>query len=412
MNFSRAGAVLIWLAVDLVPSTSFAQDCNALIAHGLRNIEVKHSSSAALATKYYRNCGLNFSSASDSVLANLEVEVFGYGSGSAGFSRAQREERLEQWCTTNKELAQSAQNEYVKSMSIMAEAVAAWSHCTELASRGVQTRPIISADQRTVSLSLSYTGPTNGVEFFGVAAENFDCDTKVPGMTVAQVRAAFEAGNAVLIKPAAISVECHRGVGSKAVGGQSYTWLDRGTISVRTASDPYQLFFPEETVPPMPEQVSQRIESDLALAKRMLPPIGAIMGFLLTPAEAAALAPYWLPADGRTVHDSQSPLDGRKLSDLSGRYLRGVPATQDASDESINLGGLNTLVINSMTENPTRGACAGGFSPEPTALPGWSDAFVIDTTIDEVACRHNHKINISVPFEPAHRGVIFLVRVR
>ncbi|HEX3126566.1 MAG TPA: hypothetical protein VH394_04490 [Thermoanaerobaculia bacterium] len=416
---SKALAGLAFIFFGMVSSAALAQDCNALIAHGLRNIEIQKSSSAAVATKYYRNCGMKFSDISDSVLATLEVEIFGYGSGNGGFSRAQREQRLDQWCITNREYAQSAQDQYVESQTIMAEALSAWSHCTDLAARGVHTEPRISGNQQIVDLSVSNTG-AGAIQFYGVTPTNFSCDTQVPKMKAAQVKATLGSGVPIDLGPAAISVHCERKIEIKTVGGQQYKWLAAATISVRTASDPYQLFFPEETEPPLPEKLAQHIVNDFALLKRMLPPIGAIVGFVLKPEEVARLAPEWLPADGRVVNDSQSPLDKRILPDMNGRFLRGVPPNQDASDNaSMTSGSLHMdqgVQLGGDTGELQHTTCSPWDHEARNFFPNQQGDVWDSVNVDEQACQHKHRLgnaNLTTDLpEPPRRGVIFLVRVR
>jgi hypothetical protein len=417
---SPLGAAFALLGLITFSVPVAAQDCNALLAHGLRNVEVKYSSRAALATKYYRNCGLDVASLSDTVIGNVEVEVFGYGSGSGGLTRTQREDRLRRWCIQNKELAQSAQDDYVRSESTMAEAVSAWSHCNELANRGVQTRPVISPDQRTVSMNISFTGPVikgSGVEFYGVKSENFDCDTRVPGMTPAQLEKAFNTATPVIITPAAIAVECRRPVKTKTVNGQQYTWLERGTITVQNAADPYQLFFVEQTDPLLPDAAAQRIESNIALLNRMLPPVGALVAFTLTPAEIAKLAPHWLPADGRVVNDAESPLHKRTLPDLRQRMLLGVAPDVDTTAAS-RVGGSRMDIpveITGRTGWLIIGECSTQYEDDSrNHFNGQS--LVWDTLQKEMGCQHYHELKDTYTLKelpwPPHREVVYLVRVR
>src|SRR6266403_3407359 len=91
--------------------TAAAQNCDSLIASGIRNVRKSKSQGAATAMKYYNNCGKNYSLMTDSQLASVEVTVFGEGSGDAHYSRSQREERLNQWCVTSKETAESYRND-------------------------------------------------------------------------------------------------------------------------------------------------------------------------------------------------------------------------------------------------------------------------------------------------------------
>jgi hypothetical protein len=239
-------------------------------------------------------------------------------------------------------------------------------------------------------------------------------------MTAAQVKATLGSGVPIDLGPAAISIHCERRVETKTVGGQQYKWLGAATISIRTASDPYQLFFPEETEPPLPEKLAQRIENDFALVKRMLPPIGAIIGFVLTPQEVARLAPEWLPADGREVADPQSPLDKRKLPDMNGRLLRGVPPDQDASDNASMTGGSlhvsQGIQLAGATGELQHTRCSPWDHEARNFFPNQQGDVWDSVNVDEQACQHTHilggaNLTMDLP-EPPHRGVIFLVRVR
>ena len=169
----------IFLALS---TTQAADSCDAIITHGLRNIQVSKSSEAAIATKYFNHCQKQFSSMSDQELAQASLEIIGKGSGGASYDRKRTEERLNQWCTDNRELAQSNKTAFNESQEIYQGAVSAWEKCTALYARGVQITPSITPDARTVGIGLVYKGDTNdGVLFYGVRAEDFKCQITGPG---------------------------------------------------------------------------------------------------------------------------------------------------------------------------------------------------------------------------------------
>lgn len=398
-------------------ATANGQNCDALLQHGLRNVEVRYSSQASLATKWYRNCGLNFNDTSDSTLAHAEVEIFGSGGGGADFSRQQRETRLHRWCEENRELAQAAQSQYVQAENLMSEAVTAWSQCTVLASKGLQTQPIISADRRTVNLNVSYTGPSP-IEFFGVESENFTCDTRIPSMRPNEVATLLDSGNPIPLAAAAVSVQCRRKVDKRQVGDQEYTWIERATISIRTSANPYLLFFPEETEPPLPARIANQIRKELTEMQPLLPPVGAVIGFALSPAAASSLAPAWLPADGRRVADPLSKLNGQTLPDLRNRLPLGAADADDASDNAKAAGGSLTDIATHLTGSTAelvRTRCVNHQAEARNAFADQNCA-VWDTFTQEAACQHTHPIDGSfqvaeLPWQP-YRKLIYLVRVR
>src|SRR5262249_36532342 len=60
-------------------------------------------------------------------------------------------------------------------------------------------------------------------------------------------------------------------------------------------------------------------------------PIGAVVPFFVSPDQLANMAPFWLPADGRTVSDAYSPLNGRTLPNMTGRFPLGSDATKNVT---------------------------------------------------------------------------------
>lgn len=417
------GKLAIAFCSLVVSSSLSAQDCGALLTHGIKNIEVKYSSEAAIATKYYRHCGLDFKEVSDSILANIEVEIIGSGSGSGGFSRAQREEALRRWCVTNKDVAQSSQSDYHKSQTIMADAISAWSKCSELSAKGVQTRPVVSADLRTVTLSVSFTGPTSEIDYYGFDAEGFECNSRFPEMYGRDVEAHIKAGNAIKLRAGpAVSVVCSRSVAEKELNGQVYEWLSRGTISIRTGSDPYQMFFPESTNPKMPDSVAEALQAEVARLRRLGTPVGAVVGFYLSAPEIDALAPVWLPADGRILVDGESPLNGRKLPDLNGRVLLGMKSGVDLQDHKSSSGGTTELnekwKISGRTGELQNTSCYTPYDADVrNKFPG-ANVAVWDTKSEEVGCQHIHEHKDSeyefkgkLPLPP-FQGVVYMVKVR
>jgi hypothetical protein len=421
MYVNRLSVVAIAaLIIMTTTNPAVGQDCNALVTHGLRNVEILKSSDAMVATKFYRNCGLDYSSRSDDQMASLEVEVFGYGKGGGAYSRQQREEALRQWCVQNESTAQRAGNLYRESQTIFSDALQAWTSCNALLQDKIQTSPQVSADQRTVDLSVRYTGPGEPL-FYGVEAENFTCDTRIPGLTNAQARQALTRG--VKLGPSAISINCRRNpAAARTVDGQTYQWLDRGTISVRTVSFPYQLFFAEQTDPALPARASARIESRLNEMSRLLVPVGAVVGFAISAEEAAALAPSWLPADGRIVNDVASPLNGRALPNMIGRMAIGVDPTKSAVDNAANTGGSRTIDQGVEITGRTAGmevnhATLTGFDHEVHNLFANGNVAVWDTTVPERGADHTHQLTgtfrtkTEMPWQP-YRGLIYLVRTR
>ena len=256
-------------------TASYALGCDGILSHGLRNIQIEKSAAGAIATKYFNHCLKDFSSTSDDVMGSIEVEVFGYGSGGGQFSRQQREEKLVDWCKTNKEYAESNQEKYAESQIIYGEAVAAWENCKTLASDGLRVEPTISADSRQVDISVVYNGRApSGVKLYGVKSTGFECGITLP------TAEPFDRNKQFAVKNEAVSISCTRDVPEeKIIQDQLYRILKRGVIVVETAQSPQQLYFPEEYRPSLPDQRATVIQQQLTDLESKIVPTGGVLAF-------------------------------------------------------------------------------------------------------------------------------------
>ncbi|MGA0594092.1 hypothetical protein [Enterovirga sp. CN4-39] len=281
----------IAFAVWILVGSAFAQECSGIINHGMRNIVIKKTSAAATVLKYYNNCGKNFSSMSDDQLASIEIEVIGYGSGTGGFTRAVREQKLNEWCTTNKDTATQNAASYEEAQSIFSDAVQAWNRCNELLAADISINPIISQDNRSVTMSIRYKGPTStGVKFYGIAPEGFSCSIKGPANT--DYSGLIPGG--VAIGPEALSVVCSRDSPKEVlVGNSKMLMLERAVLSVQTASYPFQLFFPREYDEPLPQSEARAALNQIVELKSRLDkiePVSAQHGTLISGLQDASQA--------------------------------------------------------------------------------------------------------------------------
>lgn len=297
MHFSLR--IVFSLGLGLLPDAAYPAACDSILVHGLRNISVSRNAEASIATNYFNHCQKNFDSMSEQQMVHAEVEVFGYGAGGGGYSRSQRQERLQQWCTLNASTAAQNRNSYQESQTFYQGAVSAWEACNTLGSKDVAINPIISPDSRTVDIGVVYRGNTkSGVQFTGLKAEGFNCSVTTPG-SGKKVSFPFEISNET------IQINCNRSTASKEeIQGVPYEVLPRGTISVQTASDPFQLFFAAEYSPMAPLQAVERLQKEL-IAKET--PVGTVIVSALSPEHfASPLNPQyapdrWVLADGKPL---------------------------------------------------------------------------------------------------------------
>lgn len=148
-------------------------------------------------------------------------------------------------------------------------------------------------------------------------------------------------------------------------------------------------------------------------------PVGFVAPMFVSVDQIKALAPTWLPADGRTVDDKDSELNGIALPNLTDRVVLGgdpnvsiIETTPSNSSGSLSTsipfnysGRTNTLNSSEVTGITGRNQ---GAPPE----------FVIDTNGYEVAVAvhfHSFSINtnlsVDIPRQP-YRKLIYMVRCR
>jgi hypothetical protein len=342
--------VTILMAVLSTALSAIGQDCNSLIAAGIRNVRSSKSQGAATAMKYYSNCGKNYASMSDAQLASVEATIYGEGSGSASYSRSQREERLNEWCVANKEIAESNRNEVDEASDIFAPALAAWNVCNAMASNSVQILPSITPDDQTVDIKIKYSGPAGPVMLQGVPTQRFNCTYTGSDATPVTLPHA--------LSTSLTNVHCERSASTAAQrDGTNYAKLERATITVQTAGDSLQLFFPEKWDPELPQAEAAKIKGDIETLKGIIP-TGTIFAFVgTTPPPGWALCNGAIvPRTGEysqlfaVVGETYGRGDGSstfRLPDLRGRFLRGaLTATQVGTAGGVSTPSATVALVN------------------------------------------------------------------
>jgi len=293
--------VLIYTVMFHLASEAYALDCDAIMRHGLRNIQISKSSGASVATKFFNHCNKNFSDMEENDLTAVEIKVLGYGDGAGSSNKTKRVEKLDDWCKTNKETATENKAGYEESQEMYGGAVSAWDNCNVLNSKQVEIKPIISPDAKDVEFTLKYTGPTlSGIGFYGVKTKGFSCETLVPTDTGLSE---FNIQTPTAITNQAISISCTRDKETdKTIDGQTYSVLPRGIITVKTASHPLQLFFPEEYTPSLPQRNAGILSSRLDALDEKLKNINPLdllpTGTILAWANKTAIPSRWQLCDG------------------------------------------------------------------------------------------------------------------
>ena len=333
---------------------SSAQDCNAILAQGMRNVRLSQSQASLVALKYSQNCGKDFRSMSDTTLASVEVSIFGEGSGSGSYSRDKREQALHQWCDTNKSTYESHNQDIDEANEVYAPSLDAWNKCNQLASNSVQILPTIAPNDQTVDVKVRYTGIGNA-KLTGVPTAGFDC-----GYT-------GSAGNVVLpatLSTALINVHCTRAKAEDVTRGSNhFSKLSAATITIQTDADTMQLYFPDRWDPELPESEALRMRNDIDSLSRMVP-TGTIWAYV-----GKTAPPGWAICDGSTVMRTGDfaqlfSVIGEKygrgngsttfqLPNLQGRFMRGATST-DKVGEAGGVDALSGTVV--LTNNDWKGS--------------------------------------------------------
>lgn len=385
-------------------STGHAEDCNALLTHGLRNIRVSKSSEASLAVKYNQFCRQNYENLSDAVKGNIDVDIIGIGGGSASLSVDKKREILNNWCGENKEMAEANKGVVEEVQEIYKDALVAWNQCNQLKSQNVLMEPKITPDSKTVDISLRYNGPTSsGVLYMGYEANGFTCKDFYPTADGAKP---IPKKKAVYIDKQAIKVHCDR---AKAVvtkqDGTTFAHLQSGVVTIKTAGEDMQLFFAEEWTPSLPDQQATLIKANLEELKKELIPPGTIISFAGTMGDAEAQKKQgWWVCDGRTINDPLSKsYNGKPTPNLSGKFLL-------ASSHAGDIGGSGSFTIPDQTIESRTYSFDGNnpihMDPRVNVCGGLTWC-----TGASHSSKGNYK-GISVPTIPPYYSVLYLMKVR
>lgn len=311
-DFSEDNMKKYFLALCLVTmNPANASDCNALLKHGIRNIEISKSTEAAVVTKYFNHCEKDYDSYSDSTLAAAEVEVFGYGAGGGSYDRSRASTKLNEWCKTNESLAKGNSALYEETRTIYSEALNAWNQCNDLANREqVFVDHVISPDSSFLEISLAYKGGArSGVEFFGVKSRGFTCAIAAPNGDQDNKWEDAD-GDLAPDKPyyidrQAVSISCDRDAASiiERNSGE-YSVKSAGMVSLRTASAPYQIFFPEQYTPTLPTRRAEVLEAEMQKVEIEIAALQAAFKGSVLAFEADTCPSGWsvyAPASGRFI---------------------------------------------------------------------------------------------------------------
>lgn len=315
------------LTVALVIVGSARADCDAILTHGLRNIELMESTNSVDALKFANHCEFDQNQKSDDQVASAHVEIFGQGNGSGGYSRSSYQNDIKSWCDLRRNQYSQGASVTAQSQTIHQGAVDAWSQCNKVNSESLRIEPIISADRRIVDIGVVYTGPTtSGVLLYGVEPLNFKCTS-----TGAGGKTKFP----LPVTNIAVQFHCVRDSSERVtLNGQVFSHTSSGSISIQSASHPFQLFFAEEYDPPAPLKELATLRQEIV--RRELP-LGTIVSSVLPPEKFLSSSnPQFVPGRWAVA-------DGSKLP--SGTALESITGVSTAPDMSSKRKAVDVLTI-------------------------------------------------------------------
>lgn len=289
-------ALLFSLGLSLVGPVQ--ADCDAILTHGLRNIELMESNNAVEALKFANYCEFDQNQQSEDQVASAHIEIFGHGKGSGGYSRTSYQNDIKSWCDLRRDQYSQGATVTAQSQTIHQGAVDAWSQCNQVNSESLHINPIISADRRIVDIGVVYTGPTaSGVPLYGVKPLNFVCTA-----TGANGNVKFP----LPVDNMAVQFHCVRNNSERVtLNGQAFTHTPSGSISIQSASHPFQLFFAEEYDPPAPLKELLALRQELI--RRELP-VGTVVSTILPPDKfLSSRNPQFIPGRWAVADGSKLP---------------------------------------------------------------------------------------------------------
>lgn len=343
---------LFFLFATVLAFGQTTNNCNAILQHGLRNVNISMSSEASIARKYENHCDKDYSLLTDEQVGSIEAEVFGYGGGEGSYSRREREERLREWCKTNEQEAKANKESLVQSSIIYGRAYEAYEKCLELQADKIQFNYQPSEDFKTININMQYTSPTisDGIFLTGVETEGFTYEIKTvdkEGIIVKKYSSLPD--TPIYINNLATNILFKREPSVLVKeGNQTYNKVPRGSITIQTSGKSLMLSYPEEYKPTIPAQRAIELQSQIDNLNMQIEEVGidgvaSVIASLLTEKKFKELydrnGQEWVLAMGQTVSTNSKYYEytnTNELPDLRGRFLRGKNYSRSKSSGNVD----------------------------------------------------------------------------
>lgn len=260
---------LVLLVIFLVGQIVIAQNCDALLDHGLYNVTYESSEEAQKYQMYSEICSEEYSSASTAkqkrISASLSYAGIGLGGSSSGGTSSTSEQQ-KKYCEEHQEESSYQGSDVAISKQIYSAAIAAWERCVELQSKSLEINFSIlpsSANATEATFGLRYGGASqSGIKLSGVYVnpENaFTCEGQINDKNVI-----FNKLTNTIVGPQQISMTCRRNITDTIVkDGETFEVYGDATISIHTTDKNLDIAFPQIEIPELAQSKANELETQI-----------------------------------------------------------------------------------------------------------------------------------------------------
>jgi hypothetical protein len=283
----RGWQTIISIFILVIAQVVIAQNCDALLNHGIYNIRLETSESDYQYQLDTEFCSEEYTGESTSKQKSISAS-YKLISGSFGSSTAQIKEYQKSYCDQRNESESRSGSTVLKTQTLYDNAIAAWSRCNELAARGLDITITISPTSSTATYGIRYTGATNGLELQGVyvTPENaFICSGQLNGENVE-----FGRETKAPVTNQQIAMTCERTSEKK----DEFEVFQEANISIHTNDKNLDTFFPQIQIPEISENRAVELESRIAvLEQSQLKKLTGTVGFVAPSVNGVPLGQGW-----------------------------------------------------------------------------------------------------------------------
>ena len=227
----------------LVCGSKVWADCDLLLQHGITNITRYKSADHAIAYKWHRYCGLDYSSVSDSKVSSASVSVFGYGSGDSGYNSNQQRNKLTSWCDQNSDFAKSNSSLAVEAEVLSTAALSTYQQCKAMSRKQINIKFLPSGEHdQFIHFEIDSTHD-GSLKYLGLKTKNYKCEES---MVKTESGSSVDIASQPEINNANIQIDCERtSPKNSEKDGVGEIKYDSGYISVNTSGPSFSMAFPE-----------------------------------------------------------------------------------------------------------------------------------------------------------------------